>query len=601
MVEQEPIAPPRVGVGSYLWGGVSRRVRPLFGTGGLRVLAAAGGGFAVYGGMAPSSAWWATILGMGLFGLAVHGRRMRVAAGLSFLFGLCFYLPLLTWSNVYVGSVPWVALSGMEALLVIPAGWLIAAASRRLPWWPLWAASAWVLGEALRARFPFGGFPWGGIAFTQADGPLLPAVSLVGSAGLAFLVALAGFGLADLTRRVYCARQSRRAVSDGTSRGAAAGVSGPATVGAFSDAAPASPVRKRTDGFGPRALVGPLVAVALPFLIGVGGLAATSDGADAPHTVIGVVQGNVPEPGLEFNARRRAVLDMHALQSDTLAAAVKAGTAPAPSFVIWPENSSDIDPYANPDAAAVIDEAVRELGVPVLVGAVVGTDQPRRNYNMGIVWDPVTGPAAKGSDQTYSKRHPVPFGEYMPYREFFRIFSDKVDLLQSEFLPGSRPGNLQLAGVNVGDVICFEIVYDGIVRDVIDGGAQVLVVQTNNATFGYTNETWQQQAMSRIRAVEFGREVLVVSTSGVSAVIRPDGSVESRIGLFEPGYLTPSVPLMTVTTPAAVIGGILEWVLVALAPLGLILVGLRARFSKRGTERRSTARSAGDGPLPADR
>lgn len=593
---------PRVSLGAYLWGGISRRVRALFGPGGLRLLAAVAGGFGVYFGMAPSAAWWAPILGLALFGLALHGRRLRSAAGLSMVFGLCFYLPLLTWSNVYVGSIPWVALSAMEALLVIPAGWLIAATSTRLPWWPVWAAGAWVLGEGLRARFPFGGFPWGGIAFTQADGPLLPAVSLVGSAGLAFLVALAGFGLAELVRRVHLARQSRRAVSGGaesTPRGAAAGVSGPATVGAFSDAAPASPVRKRTDGFGRRALVGPLVAVALPFLIGVGGLATTSDGADAPHTVIGVVQGNVPEPGLEFNARRRAVLDLHAAQSDLLAAAVRAGTAPAPSFVIWPENSSDIDPYTNIDAASVIDEAVRELGVPVLVGAVVAADEPRRNYNMGIVWDPVTGPAAKGSDQTYSKRHPVPFGEYMPYRDFFRIFSDKVDLLQSEFLPGSRPGNLQLAGVNVGDVICFEIVYDGIVRDVIDGGAQVLVVQTNNATFGYTNETWQQQAMSRIRAVEFGREVLVVSTSGVSAVIRPDGSVESRIGLFEPGYLTPSVPLMTVTTPAAVIGGILEWVLIALAPLGLILVGLRARFSRRGASPGSTAGS-GDGPAAAE-
>ena len=81
-------------------------------------------------------------------------------------------------------------------------------------------------------------------------------------------------------------------------------------------------------------------------------------------------------------------------------------------------------------------------------------------------------------------------------------------------------GNLVIAGVNVGDVICFEVVYDDLVRDVVRGGAQVLVVQTNNATFGYTDETYQQQAMSRVRAVEHGRDVLIAATSGVIAVIR---------------------------------------------------------------------------------
>jgi apolipoprotein N-acyltransferase len=200
---------------------------------------------------------------------------------------------------------------------------------------------------------------------------------------------------------------------------------------------------------------------------------------------------------------------------------------------------------------------------------------------MGIVWDPVTGPGA-----TYTKRHPLPFGEYMPYRSFFRIFSDKVDLVRGTFLPGDVPGNLDVAGVNVGDVICFEVVYDNLVRDVVNGGTQLLVVQTNNATFGYTNETYQQQAMSRIRAVEHGREVLISSTSGVSAVIRPDGTVESTIPLFTPGYMTPTVPLITATTPGTVLGGPLEWVLALAAPLALAvaLVASRRRARRESGE-----------------
>lgn len=197
-------------------------------------------------------------------------------------------------------------------------------------------------------------------------------------------------------------------------------------------------------------------------------------------------------------------------------------------------------------------------------------------YNRSIVWDPVTGPGA-----SFDKRHPMPFGEYMPYRSFFRLFSDKVDLQRGTFLPGATAGNLDIAGVQVGGVICFEVVYDDLVRDVVDGGAQVLAVQTNNATFGYTDETYQQLAMSRVRAVEHGREVLISSTSGVSAVIRPNGTVESSIPLFTPGFLTPTVPLISTTTPGTVSGGPLEWLLALSAPLALAFAVARSGRSRQ--------------------
>jgi apolipoprotein N-acyltransferase len=535
----------------------TRLRRALLGTGGLRLLSAAAGGLALDLSFAPTTLWWMALVGLALLGLSVHGCRIRPALGLGLVFGLTFYVPLLNWVTVYVGPVA-TALAVAEALLTMPVAALIASASRRLPVWPLWAAALWMAGEALRGRAPFGGFPWGGIAYTQPDGPLLPAASLVGASGLAFITALGGFGLAGVARAAWTRRRQLR----------------------------------------PVLLLGPVLLVAVPFVLGIVGLSTEQSGRGAPTRTIAVIQGDVPAPGLEFNARRRAVLDLHALQTHKLSAAVRAGTAPKPDLVIWPENASDIDPYANADAAAVITSAVQDIGVPVLVGAVVGSGTPGKNYNMGIVWDPVTGPAAKLSAQTYSKMHPVPFGEYMPYRSFFRIFSDKVDLQRGEFLPGSRPGNLDVAGVNIGDVICFEVVYDSIVRDVVDGGAQVLVVQTNNATFGYTNETYQQQAMSRVRAVEHGRDVLISSTSGVSAVIGPDGKVRSSLGLFTAGYLTPTVPLISATTPGTVIGGPLEWVVSVgglLALAGATVLGRRrdgTASARRSSARRSSARRA---------
>ena len=157
-------------------GGRLARVRgSLFGGSALRLIGAVLGGLALYAAFAPSTRWWAAIVGFALFGLALDGRSWRSGLGLGFVFGLTFYLPLLSFTNVYVGDFPWYALSVAEALLTAPVGALVAAASRRLPLWPAWAAAAWITGEALRARLPFGGFPWGGVAFSQPDGPLLPA------------------------------------------------------------------------------------------------------------------------------------------------------------------------------------------------------------------------------------------------------------------------------------------------------------------------------------------------------------------------------------------------------------------------------------------
>jgi apolipoprotein N-acyltransferase len=527
----------------------------LWGVGGLRILAAAAGGAATYAGFAPSTAWWATILGLALLGAALRGTRWKSAAGLGVVFGITMFFPLLAWTNTYVGDVPWLGLAGAEALLVAPATALIGPASRRLPLWPVWGAAAWVAGETLRLVIPFGGFPWGGVAFSQPDGPLLPVAAVLGEAGLSFATALAGFGLAEAAFRL--------AAVVGHRRGATVV---PEIDGAQSETpSPGSPSLKRLTIL----CVWALALVAVPFAGALASRVAMVSTSGAQTAPIAIIQGNVPEPGLEFNARRRQVLDNHAAETTRLAADVAAGKVPQPQFVIWPENASDIDPYTNPDAAQVITTAARTIGVPILVGAVVQGPRPSTLYNMGIVWDPVTGPG-----QTYIKRHPVPFGEYMPMRGFFRIFTSKVDLLTNQFLPGDRPGNLAIAGVNVGDVICFEVVYDSLVRDVVNGGAQVLVVQTNNATFGWSHETYQQQAMSRVRAVEYGREVLIAATSGVSAVIRPDGSVESSVPLFTAGYLETSAPLLTKRTPGTVLGEPTMWVLTVACPAGLAAVAL---------------------------
>ncbi|MGH3264059.1 MAG: apolipoprotein N-acyltransferase, partial [Trebonia sp.] len=294
-----------------------------------------------------------------------------------------------------------------------------------------------------------------------------------------------------------------------------------------------------------------------------------------------LIQGNVPARGLQMETRARQVLHNHVAQTLKLAAEVRAGKQPRPDLVLWPENASDVDPFRDYTGYAEIQKAVRAIGAPVLVGAILqGPGNHRRNA--GILWSPTSGPGAQ-----YIKRHPVPFAEYIPMRSIAEWVSPAAKLVKHDMIGGHGNGLLRGGPVPIGDVICFEVAYDGLVHSSVAAGAQLLVVQTNNATFGTTSETFQQLAMSRLRAVETGRVVLQVSTTGESAVIAPNGDVRQNSGaLFHPAILTADVAPLTGMTLAVRLGPIPEYVLAALALAALVAttVPLRRRREQQAPE-----------------
>jgi len=183
--------------------------------------------------------------------------------------------------------------------------------------------------------------------------------------------------------------------------------------------------------------------------------------------------------------------------------------------------------------------------------------------NAGYVWDPATG-----AGERYVKRHLVPFGEYVPFRDLLGDRISRLGRIAKDFQPGTEPGALKIGGTTIADVICFEIGYDGIVRDAVRAGGEAIVVQTNNATYGRRGQPQQQALMSRIRAVEHGRSVLVASTSGISQIVLPDGDVVASTGEFERAVLVREVPLRTARTLADRVG--------ALPEIALTIVGLSA-------------------------
>jgi apolipoprotein N-acyltransferase len=492
------------------------------------------------------------VLGPAALALAVRRQRFRSGLWLGLVFGLAFFVPLLSWTGVYVGPFPWLALAVWEALHLALLGGATAVTSR-LRLWPLWTATLWVADEALRGRFVLGGFPWGRLGFSQTHGPLLSLAAYGGVPLVGFAVALTGALLAAAVPALV--RAWRSSSPDSGTRGPALRTAALAVAAVL--AVP---------------LTGALAWLPLP------GRSLTDGG---PATTVAVIQGNVPRAGLDFNAQRRAVLDNHVRQTRKLAQAVTAGEERRPDVVIWPENSSDIDPYLNEDAGREIDRAAREIGAPILVGAIV--EGPGRFIsNTAIVWDPDTGPG-----DTYVKRHPVPLAEYVPARGFFRFFSAEVDRVHDQ-RAGRKVGVLDVGGARIGDLICFEVVYDGLVNDVADGGAGMLVVQTNNATFGFTDESAQQLAMSRLRAVEHGRSVVIAATSGISAIVAPDGSVVRSSALFTPATFVERIAQRSSTTIATRLGAGPEWALTALglAALGAALrPGLARRLRTRRTDR----------------
>jgi apolipoprotein N-acyltransferase len=276
------------------------------------------------------------------------------------------------------------------------------------------------------------------------------------------------------------------------------------------------------------------------------------------------VQGNVPGEGMDPFAERRAVLDNHANTTIAFAEQVAAGRYPKPDLVIWPENSTDIDPYTDRSAYLQIDAAVKAIGVPTLVGAVVDGPDATHVQNMGVVWDPQSGPG-----EQYVKRHPVPFGEYIPFRGLLTKFISRLDQIPRDFARGTYDNVLDVGPVRVGDVICFEVAYDGLIRDAIEGGGQLLVVQTNNATYTGTGQLEQQFAISRYRAIETGRSVVVAATNGISGVVAPDGSVVAKTEQRTRAVLDEQVALGDGITLGVRIG---LWVELALCGLGLVWV-----------------------------
>lgn len=473
----------------------------------------------------PGLGWWpAAFAGIALLFLALARDSARWNLVVGTVWGLAFFLPHLTWAHHAVGWIPWVALALAEALFVGLFGAAWAWARRGTTAWRAarWQVPAfvvlWVGVEELRSAVPFGGFPWGRIAFSQADSPLVRWAWAGGAPLVSATVVLVGVLLALVLVAL-----------------------------------------RRVDIGVASALV---LLAAVPV---VGALFLPIDGSGSGEQLrVGAVQGNVPDRGLDSFERERLVLENHVAGTHALLDRVEPGEL---DLILWPENGTDVNPEVDAAARDLIDGAARALAAPMLIGTMEYPATGGR-YNIAMLWLP-----GEGAVDRYAKRRPAPFAEYIPMRPVARFFSPEVDRVRTDMLPGTEVGVITVPvprlerDVPVATVICFEIAYDAIVREHVAAGGEVLVIGTNNANFGRTSESLQQLAMSRLRAVEHGRATVQISTVGVSAVFTATGRVVEQTGLFTAEQMVADLGLRTTLTPATRYGQYVAWGFAALALL----------------------------------
>ncbi|WP_158889435.1 apolipoprotein N-acyltransferase [Amycolatopsis anabasis] len=504
----------------------------------IRLLAAGASGFVLYLSFAPRPLWWLAPLAFTGLGLVLHRRRFWGGFGYAFVFGLAFFLPLLTWILDFLGAGfgpwPWLGLSGALAVYFGLGGGLITWVAR-LPFAPLWMALVFIGLETPRAWFPLGGFPWGRIGFSQPEGAYVPLASIGGAPLVGLAVTLSGFGLAALLPRL----------------------------------------RRRTW----RPLIAPALAAVVPVVAGLALWPAIGTDAQDGSLTVAAVQGNAPDTGLGMFVEGADLRKTHIAESERLIADIRAGRVPKPDLVVWPETATDVR-----GADPRLDQLVADYGAPALIGALY--ELPDGQYENALVaWDPVTG-----QGERYAKQQLVPFGEYVPARELAELVTPFVRSVDARVPGTGDPAALNIAGTKVGAMICYEAAYDYPARDAVRAGAELLTAPTNNAWYGRSEMSYQQLAMSRLRAVEHGRAVVVSATSGVSAIVQPDGSISASTSLFTAASLVERVPLRQTTTLSDRLGAWTEYGLVGAALAG-VLAGLvvRSRTRRGGVEEQRTS------------
>ena len=433
----------------------------------------------------PVGKWWVVPIAIAvhMYTLSLSNRKILS----TFIFAATLNLIVLHWSSTFVGSVPWIIMALGLSIFYLP----LALVSR---WGMTSYPLIFIILEEVRNRFPFGGFGWVRIAYTQADAPFSKIAAIGGASGLSALAVLSGLILYFGAKREFS------------------------------------------------------LITFLPFLLLFVPVNLTATSASN----VLMVQGNVPQMGLDFNSRAKAVFNNHFERTQ-----VELAKDSNVDFVLWPENSVDVDPFVNQDVKKALDSVQK----PLIIGAILG--KGNKFLNTSILWGGELPPI-------YIKQHLTPFGEYIPLRSLASLISPYTDRV-TDFEPGQAQVLFKVKDAVIAPIICFELVDDQLLHEAALS-SNILAVQTNSATFGMSAESAQQLSITRVRAIEHGRNVVSVSTTGYSAVIDYQGKVLQQTSMGTADTIRAEVDLVEGQTPRDKAG---DWAFIGVL-FALMLIARRA-------------------------
>jgi len=461
-----------------------------------------------------------------------HDARPGRAALLGFLAGLGFFGFHLSWTW-YFGAVAIVPLVALQAAFWAAAGATVATLGRRGVRSPFLTAAVWVVFEAIRTRWPLGGLAWGQVGVALHDFGFGRAFASWGGVPLATFVVVATNGvLADMWR---AGRRSLRAL-----RSAAI------------------------------ALAGIVVFVAVATV-------TRFDPTPTGSLRFALLQGNDKDRYLT-----QAEVDDEYLTKSHLALAQRLHGHY--DLIVFPESSLMSDPETDPILHRELTALGKRHGAYILANVVDAVTEPGKEFNANRLYDPQGKLVG-----TYAKRHLVPFGEYVPWRDSLSFISE-LQQIPHDFTPGHRLGLETVAGHRIGSVICFESAFGPLMRANAAAGAEAIVVTTNNRSYRRSANSAQHVALSQMSAAAIGRPVLHASISGITAVIDADGVVHRTTDLFHNTVVSGRITTMKGETPYVRWGDWVEWA------CGVATVAALAwAFARRRRMASVDGRSAADG------
>jgi len=431
-------------------------------------------------GFPPFSQAWLVPIALALFLWMVRTARHPFLLGT--LFGWAFFAGLIWW----VGKLGFIAVAPLVGVFGIYPGvyaWLVAKAQSDATFAAA-AVGGWAALEAVRVRFPVGGFEWGLTGYPMGEYAITrSAADLIGTSGWGVLLMFWAVGLVLAVKGHW----KPLAVAIGT-------------------------------------IVAVLIAAAL-----------IPDRARGNAVPVAIVQGSTPCPLTHCFNERRATYEMHLALTRTI-------PATSVDLVVWPEGSTggfDADPVLNSD----VQEAISAEAERTQAAFLVGGDRPVSDthwINAVVVWDS-DGEVALVE---YRKRHPVPFGEYIPARPLFD-WIPALSQVPRDMIPGVGARVFDFDFGRVGTVISFEAAFARYGRDEAMIGAQLLVVASNEGSYEFTPVSDQFIGMTRMRAAELGLDVVHAAVSGKSTFITDGGVIGETTEFLDETVLTADVRLAT--------------------------------------------------------